>query len=450
MRVDHLRRKVTGLVLFSLLATAMFMVFVVKAGVKPPFASDPYEVSLKVPNAATLVGNADVRAAGVLIGAVKAVEPTRDGSAQLRIAIKDDYAPLPRDTRARVQLKTVLGESYLALSPGTGAAGDVPNGGSLAGTNVDDQVQLDEILDAFDHATRKRLKADLSNLGTALDGRGEDLNRTFEGLEPLFADGKPLLAMLARQRGQLARAMGNTSQLFEVLGRRRAGLTTLVRELDRTATAAAGRDRAIAATVRALPRTLAGVRRAADALGTFGDAATPVLADLVTGAQELTPSLRALGPAATSARRLLEGLPALTRRADPMLVALKSFSKAAPQLTAEIPNLACQINPALDYLAPYRKETGAFFSNVSMVNDVVDQIGRNPIMVVASFDANAVRTANNVAPATVEKLLKAGGLGVYKQMQYNPYPKPGDLHDPQPWDGKVPQVAATCPERSTP
>lgn len=445
MPVEHLPRKIAGLLIFSIVAALAFSVFVIKAGVRLPFTGGQYEFAVDVPNASTLVSNADVRAGGVLIGHVEAVEPTKAGAAHIKVALQEKYAPIPRDTRARVQLKTVLGESYLALNPGSGATGNLPDGGQLSSANVDDQVQLDDILSSFDEPTRARLQGDIRTLGDSLDGHGEDLNRTFAGLEPTFSNGRPLMQALAAQRGELAHVVANTSTLFATLVDRRTNLANLVRQLDTAAAAAAARDRAISATVHALPATLANTRQAAAALGRLGTVGRPVLRDLTSGTGALTPSLRDLAPSAAAARGLLDKLPALTAKANPLLTQLTAFAKAAPALTGELPKLTCQLTPALAYLAPYNKEAGAFFSNVAMVNDVVDQIGRNPIRVVAAVDPNAIRIGDNAAPDTVNKLVKATGLDVLaKPMQYNPYPKPGDLQKPKPWDGKVPQVPSTC------
>jgi len=436
--------KAFGLAIFTAIAIASFLVLVVKAGVEMPLSGERYEVRVQVPNAATLVSNADVRAAGIVIGHVTKVEPTRSGAADLTVSIDDDHAPLARDTRARVQLKTVLGESYLALNPGTGANGTVENGGLLPRSNIDEQVQLDEILDAFDSATRGRLRKDIVGLGASLNGRGDDLNRALAGLEPTFEEGRPVMTMLARQQEQVARVVTNTNVVLGTLAERKRSLQSLTRSLETTARTAAERDKSIAGIVRTLPATLRNVRIAAGGLERFGDAATPVLTDLTEAAGPLTTSLRALTPAASATRRLLVGLPKLTQRANPLLGRLRTFAKQAPALTREIPSLLCQTNPILDYLAPYHREAGSFFANVGMSNDAGDQLGRNPITVVAGVDANALRMFDGLAPNLVDQLLDATGVEVFKQMQYNPYPKPGSLLSPQPFDGKVPEVKATC------
>ena len=61
----------------------------------------------------------------------------------------------PRDARAILRQKTLLGETYVELTPGNKrAAGTVPDGGFLADARVAKTVELDEIFQALDPKTR--------------------------------------------------------------------------------------------------------------------------------------------------------------------------------------------------------------------------------------------------------------------------------------------------------
>ena len=58
--------------------------------------------------------------------------------AMVQIAVHDAlnsidarYAPIPKDTRAILRQKTLLGETYVELSPGTASSGRVADGGDL-------------------------------------------------------------------------------------------------------------------------------------------------------------------------------------------------------------------------------------------------------------------------------------------------------------------------------
>lgn len=443
MPVTHLHRKTAALVLFAAISLGMFSIFYFKAGGTTPFSATSYQVSFGVADAAGLVANADVRAAGVDVGRVESVTASRLGGATVKLALDSAIAPLAENAHVRIRLKTPLGEAYVAITPGDGAAGTVPNGGTLPTGDTVGQVQLDQILSVFNPATRRRLRGDLADLSTGLAGRGSDLNATLAGSAPTFEQGEVALGVLARQRNELAGVVANTSSLLGTLAERQASLRQLVSQVDSTAQAAASRDASIAQTVKALPTTLTQVKTVAGDLVPFGNIATPVLANLATGATALTPTLSQLTPASEAGVALLRELPSLVKRANPLLDRLTTFSGVAPALTTALPTLLCQLNPMLTYLDRYRREIGAFVGNVGMANDAPDNLGRNPIAVFPTVDTNSVRFDNSLLTNSTETILKALGVP-YEPMQYNPYPKPGTVGDPQPFDGQVPTVPSAC------
>ena len=81
------------------------------------------------------------------------------------------YAPLPKDTRAILRQKTLLGETYVELSPG-GAGPGSGDEATIAGRRQAaararwrETVQLDEILRTFDPETRQRFSTWLDQQG---------------------------------------------------------------------------------------------------------------------------------------------------------------------------------------------------------------------------------------------------------------------------------------------
>lgn len=444
MLVDNLRAKTVALVLFSIVTIAMFSVFFFKSGQGVPLTKTPYEVTVVVPDATTLVNNADVRMAGVRVGSVRGIDLTNDGEAAVKVQLGDQAAPLAKDTRARVRLKTVLGESYLALEPGGAKTGFVPAGGFLDAANVDRQVQLDEIVSTFDGPTRKALQRSIRGLGSGVEGEGNALNRTFIAAEPVFEDGRAVFGLLARQKEDLADVVRNTTTLFRTLADRDTALRSLVRDARITAQAVRERDDELRQTVREIPPTMRRVDAVTRSFATLSHRATPVVRDLTSGARALTPTMARLGPAAAEATDFLRRVGPLTKAADPLLTELEQFSKDAPSATRALPKLLCELNPALAYLAPYSRETGSFFANVGMTTDAIDQLGRTPIIVKAAVDANSLAAFDGVARKTVDQLLNTFGVSQYQQLRFNPYPKPGTVGDRKPWDGEVPRVHSTC------
>ena len=67
----------------------------------------------------TLAKEADVRISGVPVGKVKDIEPDKTtGRSDVTIQLDSQYAPLPSDAKAILRQKTLLGETYVELTPG--------------------------------------------------------------------------------------------------------------------------------------------------------------------------------------------------------------------------------------------------------------------------------------------------------------------------------------------
>ena len=131
-----------------------------------PLQPKGYRVTVAFPEATQLAQEADVRISGVPVGSVKKKEPNKEtGLTDTEIEIDARYAPIPRDTRAILRQKTLLGETYVELSPGNRSSGRVPDGGRLPEGQVSETVELDEILRTFDPTTRERFSTWLDQAG---------------------------------------------------------------------------------------------------------------------------------------------------------------------------------------------------------------------------------------------------------------------------------------------
>ena len=107
-----------------------------------PLKPESYRVDMEFDEASQLAVESDVRISGVSVGKVKGIELADSGLADATIEIKPEYAPIPVNTRAILRQKTLLGETYVELTPGDPDAGMIPEGGDLAPAQVSDAVQL--------------------------------------------------------------------------------------------------------------------------------------------------------------------------------------------------------------------------------------------------------------------------------------------------------------------
>ena len=134
-----------------------------------------YRLVVPLDSADGLYPGSDVLIAGAKAGTVRDI--SLDGSQTLvTIAVDDAYAPVHADARLTVRPKSLLGEKYLALDPGS--AGMLPSGSRLSQLQVARSVDLQDVVNILDQPTREKLRTLVISLGGGLAGRGLDTNQT--------------------------------------------------------------------------------------------------------------------------------------------------------------------------------------------------------------------------------------------------------------------------------
>src|SRR5690349_16889299 len=142
-----------------------------------PLEPKGYRINTSFGEATQLAKEADVRISGVSVGKVKSITTEKDGRSHAVIQIEPRYAPLPKDTRAILRQKTLLGETYVELTPGDRSSGTIPENGTIPASQVGATVELDEILRAFDKPTREAFDSWMQTQAVSLDGRGASINQ---------------------------------------------------------------------------------------------------------------------------------------------------------------------------------------------------------------------------------------------------------------------------------
>src|SRR5437763_10652187 len=142
------------MVVFALSCFGLLLFLWLSFGGPIPLKPKGYQVQVAFPEATTLATEADVRIAGVSVGKVRKLDVDQGHDRTLAtLELDSAFAPLHKDARAILRQKTLLGETYVELTPGRGPK--IPEGGRLADGRVQDTVQLDEIFDSLDPQTRR-------------------------------------------------------------------------------------------------------------------------------------------------------------------------------------------------------------------------------------------------------------------------------------------------------
>ena len=105
---------------FALSCFGILLFLWITFGGPTPFKAKPYEVKVPFNEATQLAEQSDVRISGVNVGKVQSIDLSPNGKQALAtVDIDDKYGPLPESTRAILRTKTLLGETYIELTPGS-------------------------------------------------------------------------------------------------------------------------------------------------------------------------------------------------------------------------------------------------------------------------------------------------------------------------------------------
>src|SRR5437764_14834234 len=125
--------RIAAMVIFALSCFGLLTFLWISFGGSVPLKPKQYQLHVNFPEATTLAEAADVRIAGVPVGKVRSKRLDKKGN-RTKVVLSTDpqYAPLPRGTRAILRQKTLLGETFVELTPGQPSSGKLADGGTLA------------------------------------------------------------------------------------------------------------------------------------------------------------------------------------------------------------------------------------------------------------------------------------------------------------------------------
>jgi phospholipid/cholesterol/gamma-HCH transport system substrate-binding protein len=359
-----------------------------------PLKPKGYRFNVAFNEAGTLSPEADVRISGVSVGKVKLIKADkRTGSSDATIQLDARYAPIPKDTKAVLRQKTLLGETYVELTPGSRSSGTVPEGGRLPPAAVSPTVELDEIFRAFDPKTREAFRIWMQQLALASLGRGRDISDAIGNLAPFEEDTTTLLKILNVQHADVQAVVRDTGEVFDALSERDGQLRSLIDNSNRVFATTAARNRQLEETFRALPTFERESTTTLARLTTFAHDTNPLVTQLRPAARELSPTLVELSKLAPDLKALFQDLNPLFDASKKGLPATEAFLDELHPLLANFDAPLRQLNPPLEGLSNYKDELGAFFANTVAVTQATSKVG--------NANVHYLRTAN---PANPENL----------------------------------------------
>lgn len=352
---------------FALSCFGILLFLWVTFGGPTPFKAKPYQIKVPFNEATQLAEQSDVRVSGVNVGKVQNIALAPNGRQALAtVDIDDKYAPLPESTRAILRTKTLLGETYIELTPGDRDGPELADGGEVPEANVAESVQLDEIFRTFNPETRAAFQEWMQEAAVAINGQGQSLSYAIGEFEPTFQEFEKLFRILDTQKVAVSQLFRNGATTFQALRGREGQLASLIQSSNRVFQTAAARDRDIEALFKAFPTFLDESRLTVARLKTFAQNADPLMRQLVPVAEQLSPTLIAFGRLAPEAKGLFEGLLPVIARAPTGFPALRElFRDNFPPLLRAIDPFIRNLNPILTGLGLYKHEVTSFFGNIA-------------------------------------------------------------------------------------
>jgi virulence factor Mce-like protein len=351
------------MVAFALSCAGLLLFLWLSFGGPIPFKAQGYRFQVAFPNAQQLATQADVRIAGVSVG--KVVGKSLDQRANRTVAtieLDRRYAPIHTNARAILRQKTIIGETYVELTPGSPNAPILHDGGMLPPGNVEPAVQLDQIFDALNPQTRRAFQVWQQQLALGVSGNGQNLNSALGNLPAFTTTANDVLRVLHIQHNATVRLLQNGGTVFTALTRSQSALRNLITSAGATFATTAAEGDQLAATFHVLPTFLRETRTTLARVRAFALNTNPLVTELMPVAQQLTPTLAALRTLSPDLERLFVDLRPLISASATGFPAFQNVLRGAEPLLGAVAPFLGQLNPILDWLSLHQQLISDFIS----------------------------------------------------------------------------------------
>jgi phospholipid/cholesterol/gamma-HCH transport system substrate-binding protein len=358
---------------------------------------ESYEVNLTLDNASQLVKGNQVKVGGVAVGTVDSIELGDDARARVKLSIDDDsVTPLHTGSRAAVRSASLSGVAnrYVALTPGPVNGGEISDGGDIPADDTSAEVDLDELLNTLDPTTLRDLKALVRGGADGLEGRGKQLGRAIETLDPALSQVTAVEQELLRDEDTFTRFLVESADVVSGLSERPDRVEGLIAHGRATLDELAARDASLDSLLRRAPSTLR--------------QANTTLVNLRSTLEDVDPAVIEARPTAPLLADFLERLRPVAQRARPVVSRLRR--------TIDNPG-SDDLLGVLAGVAPLeRAAVPAFGSAVATVNDALPVVNE-----VRPYTPDAVGGLFNGFGGTTAGYYDANGRYTRISFQSNAY-----------------------------
>jgi phospholipid/cholesterol/gamma-HCH transport system substrate-binding protein len=394
--------RVRGVVVAALAVVVLIVAYLVLA------SSSAQTYHLLFSDAGQLVKGDQVQVGGVPVGTITNIGLTSNYVADITVRVNGSIAPLHQGTTAQIRSPSLSGVAnrYIAISPGPNNAPTLADGATLPTTATSGIVDLDQVLDALDPATRQGLRDIIRGSAVQYAGASKAINESIPYFSPALSSADHLLAELDSDQTAFTNFIVATAGTVTALAARAPQLSGLVQNADQTFGAIGAQNAALTAGLRQLPATLqqgnttfANLIPTLNALTRLVNVAKPDTKTLATFLQALAPLLsETKGPVTNLALAISRPGPSndLTDVALALPALERELVHASPDTVASLQ----AATPITTFLRPYTPDLLGFLRTFGedFANYDADGHYARASTVFAAFGPGADNTLTPVNP----------------------------------------------------
>jgi phospholipid/cholesterol/gamma-HCH transport system substrate-binding protein len=257
-------------------------------------------------NAFGLTTGGDLKVGGVRAGQTSGFDLKKIADGRYVAEVQGEVsvpgvAAFRKDASCEIRPQSLIGEYYVDCQPGS-SKDVLPNGGVVPVKQTASTVPPDLMQNVMRRPYRERFRLILSELGTGLAGRPDDLAQVLRRAAPGLRETSKVLQILGNQNQIIKNFITNSDTVVAQLEAKKRDVSRWVKSAGRTAEISATRQAALRGQWREFPRFLGELQPTMAQLGKLADQQTPLLRQLRTTAPQLSRFFSDLGPFSEASR----------------------------------------------------------------------------------------------------------------------------------------------------
>jgi ABC-type transporter Mla subunit MlaD len=274
--------------------------------------SDGRTYELVFDNAFGLVKGGDFRVGGVNAGQTTdfGIEKEKGESPKAIVTVevtKPGFGDFRKDASCEIRPQSLIGEYYVDCQPGKSDA-RLKDGGRVPVEQNSSTIPTDIVNNIMRRPYRERFRLILTELGTGLAGRPDDLQEVLQRAHPGLRETSKVLRILGDQNEVIKSFITDSDTVVAELEKNKRDVARWVHEAGDAAEISATRRNELRASFQRFPEFLDELRPTMARLGELADEQTPLMADLRRAAPDLDTFFTRVGPFSEASRPAVRSL----------------------------------------------------------------------------------------------------------------------------------------------